>query len=788
MQRPPSVFPSVCPSVRPYTDNQEWDYTNGIVITDLADHFGIFSIIQLTTDRKKQQSITIRSFKEENINIFQTKLDAADFTQVMNFQSPDEAYNCFMKIYSNAFDTSFPIKTITPKQTLIKREPWFTPGLLTSSLNKNKLYHKKLKYPSENNINTYKNYCRIFNKTRRIAKRIYYENVFDTNKLNIKQTWSVLKNIINRHKKSNNLPTTFQLNDSKLTNTSEIANEFNNFFSNIGQRISDGVSHVHTHYSSYLKDRHTNNIYFTPIDEREIINTTLKFTPKLSQGHDNISTKILRDTIHLTAAPLSHIFNQSLLTGIVPIKMKVAKVVPIYKSGNTELFNNYRPISLLPAFSKLLEKLISKRLINFLDHFNILYKHQYGFRKNHATIHPILHLLKHIADHNDKPTKDITVGIFLDLSKAFDTICHSTLLRKLEHYGIRGICNDWFKSYLTGRQQYTEVHNTSSSLRNISCGVPQGSILGPILFLIYINDIQFCSELNLLSYADDTTVYASGTNLADIETVMNTELTKLDDWFRSNKLALNVSKSKYSIFSPSKMTHSNISINICNSVLEREHSTKFLGLNIDEQLTWKSHINKLKAKLSSSIYIINRIKNHLPHKALKDIYYTLIHSHLIYGNTAWGASSQIEHLFKIQKKAIRLINRKTFRAHTDPIFKRENVLKIHDLYKLHSALLIYDYKHNKLPISFTNFFMDRYSSNTVTRQINDISHSRPRTQFSARTPSHCIPTIWNALTPQMKQMINRNQLKRTITQSMISSYDSNVACDNPRCAECAPPN
>ena len=234
------------------------------------------------------------------------------------------------------------------------------------------------------------------------------------------------------------------------------------------------------------------------------------------------------------------------------------------------------------------------------------------------------------------------------------------MLRKLEHYGIRGICNDWFKSYLTGRQQYTEVHNTSSSLRNISCGVPQGSILGPILFLIYINDIQFCSELNLLSYADDTTVYASGTNLADIETVMNTELTKLDDWFRSNKLALNVSKSKYSIFSPSKMTHSNISINICNSVLEREHSTKFLGLNIDEQLTWKSHINKLKAKLSSSIYIINRIKNHLPHKALKDIYYTLIHSHLIYGNTAWGASSQIEHLFKIQKKAIRLINRKTF--------------------------------------------------------------------------------------------------------------------------------
>ena len=208
-----------------------------------------------------------------------------------------------------------------------------------------------------------------------------------------------------------------------------------------------------------------------------------------SEGFDNISMKIIKTTVHHVAMPLAHIFNQSFLTGTVPDNMKIAKIVPIFKSANKKMLNNYRPISILPAFSKLLEKLVCNRLVNFLETHDLLYKHQYGFRQNHTTAHPILQLLKDISNANDKNSKDVTLAVFLDLSKAFDTINHKILINKLEHYGIRGICKNWFANYLCNRTQYTDIDGFQSSRMLISTGVPQGSILGPVLFLVYINDI-----------------------------------------------------------------------------------------------------------------------------------------------------------------------------------------------------------------------------------------------------------------------------------------------------------
>ncbi len=240
----------------------------------------------------------------------------------------------------------------------------------------------------------------------------------------------------------------------------------------------------------------------------------------------------MKSSIDAICKPLAHIFNLSLTTGIVPTDMKLAKVTPVYKSGNKQQFTNYRPISILPSFSKLVEKIVAKKLIAFLENNNLLYEHQYGFRPKKSTIHPIIHLLNDIAIANDKPTKDVTLGLFIDLSKAFNTMSHHILLSKMYKLGIRGIANDWFRSYLSERQQYVQI----GKVRSINCGVPQGSILGPILFIIYINDLHTATNLNVLTFADDTTIYSSGNNANDLITHVKTEFHKIFEWCCANKL------------------------------------------------------------------------------------------------------------------------------------------------------------------------------------------------------------------------------------------------------------
>ena len=251
--------------------------------------------------------------------------------------------------------------------------------------------------------------------------------------------------------------------------------------------------------------------------------------------------------------------------------MKIAKIIPIFKSGDCKCLNNYRPISLLPVFSKLLEKIVHKRLMTFIQNNNILYKHQYGFQPKHATVHPLIQFVKSITDSNDLNTKDNTIGIFLDLSKAFDTVSHSILLKKLCFYGVRGVALDWFQSYLSDCSHYTDFDGCSSSVVEVNCGVPQASILGPLLSLIYVNDLPNCTSMNVLSYADDTTLFKSSPCINTLCVQINNELDKIYTWLKVNKLSLNISKSKYMIFGPRNphLRYQNITIKIQDMEIEQ---------------------------------------------------------------------------------------------------------------------------------------------------------------------------------------------------------------------------
>ena len=371
---------------------------------------------------------------------------------------------------------------------------------------------------------------------------------------------------------------------------------------------------------------------------------------------DNISSKLLKTIINDIAPILSHIFNRSLATGIVPSLLKIAKVTPIFKSGDNQTFSNYRPISILPSVSKILEKIMYVRLYDFIASNNILSPHQFGFRAKRSTHMAINDLYCNITNSLDN--KLHCLGIFLDLSKAFDTLNHDILLHKLNLYGIRGLANTWIRNYLSDRKQYVVYDHKMSDEGKIVCGVPQGSILGPLLFLIYINDLPLSSSnSHFIIFADDTNILFSHRDPDQLEKNINHELMNISNWFKLNKLSLNIDKTNFMIF---KNKHSNkpdlnFKIEIDDKNIEKVDVTKFLGILIDENLSWKSHTSHISKIVSKYNGIIRKIRPYLNQDSLHTLYNTLVLPYLSYCTLVWGDknNTNLESLFILQKKVIR---------------------------------------------------------------------------------------------------------------------------------------
>ena len=376
---------------------------------------------------------------------------------------------------------------------------------------------------------------------------------------------------------------------------------------------------------------------------------------------------------------------------LFPDILKVAKVIPLHKGGSTEELNNYRPISLLSIFDKIIEKIMHAKLYNFLEEHNILFKNQFGFKKKCNTAHSLIEITEKIKQSIDDGK--FGCGIFIDLKKAFDTVNHKILLLKLEHYGVRGTLLKWFESYLTDRKQYVFFNGVSSEVLGITCGVPQGSVLGPLLFLIYINDLPNISDkLQFFLFADDTNIYFDSENLALIERVVNEELKKLSLWLNVNRLALNVGKTNFVIFRANKPLDHNVTLIMNKKALEQKDHVKYLGVLVDEHLNWNYHTSHVAKKIGRGIGILAKLRHYLNPKMLKNIYYCLVYSHLSYGIQAWGsaANTYLKNILVLQKKAVRILSNKQYsqlhgQPHgplpaAEPLFKNLEILKLNDIY------------------------------------------------------------------------------------------------------------
>ena len=367
------------------------------------------------------------------------------------------------------------------------------------------------------------------------------------------------------------------------------------------------------------------------------LETELKnLNPKKSPGYDGFSVKVIRNVANEISEPLSHIFNLTFISGNIPDDLKKALITPVFKANENNEFKNYRPIYVLTGFSKLLEKVMHKRFIKFIEKSRILTQHQYGFGENRSTELAIIELTNRIAKAIDNV--EFTIGIFLGLSKAFDTINHKILIRKLEHHGIREVTQLWFQNYLTNRRQIVKYNQIRSKEMLMQTGVPQKSILGPILFLLYINDIENCSKLlSFVLFADDTNIFYSSNCLKTINEVIQTEINKVSEWLNVNKLSLNITKTKFILFrSSNKKPKYDVKITINDKNIERVKNTNFLGIIIDECLTWNEHIAQVAKKIIRGSGIIARIRHFVNRNAAKLIYYALAYPYLIYGNFVRG--------------------------------------------------------------------------------------------------------------------------------------------------------
>ena len=554
--------------------------------------------------------------------------------------------------------------------------------------------------------------------------------------------------------------TVFKHNNREITSNVEIANHFNSYYLNMAKNLQSKIPKQSIDPSSYLKCKNVSSLFLMPTDENEVckIITTLKNS---SPGHDGIDIKIIKHIKHAIITPLVHLCNQSFSQGKIPNELKIAKVIPIYKKGDKGNFANYRPISILPAFSKIFEKLAYNRIINFLDKHDILSDNQYGFRKGRSTDTAIHVLVEKFYENVEND--DIMIGLFIDFSRAFDTISHNLLLQKLYHYGFRGIALDWFTDYLYNRKQFVMYNNVKSNMGKIDYGVPQGSILGPLLFLLYINDIcNVSNKISCILFADDTNIFATGKNLTELTNMLNTELAKINQWIQCNRLSLNIEKTNYMIMADprNKVYHENCKITINGQNIIRVHNTKFLGVIIDESMSWKHHIEYICNKTSKCIGILLRARQVLYGHTLLMLYNALIKPHFIYCVTIWGNTynKYFHKIHLVQKKVIRIITRSEFYAHTAPLFRAKHIMTIYSLHDYFTGIFVYKSLNNDLPLSLCNIFF-RNTSERSSHNLRSVYHRKKSTQFSIKIVG---TKIWNNLSRECKQCVALKSFKKML--------------------------
>ena len=767
---------------------------SGIIDTEIAgncgytDHFPIFTILKSKLQMKKSnESIQKCYFTQKNHADRKQNLLKEDWSGILELNDANAIYDQMLAKYSKHYHENKTTRTFTKRSNRHSREPWMTSDILADIRRRDRLAKKKDRREDYRKLRN-----EIVSKIRR-AEKEYLKAQIESSIGNAKKHWKVLRDVTNKTNNKAETVSAFYYKGALVEDPQENAENMNEYQANIGRETNESVGPSNCSASSYLeqhKERNIHEMLFHDVSPSDIIEACKKFTPKTSCDATGIQQNIVLSDIGILAPVLAHLVNVSQSTGVFPEGGKIARLIPVYKNkGSKKEFGNYRPVSLLPVFSKIMERLIYNKVFEFLVRYQILFESQYGFRKGHNTTHAILDFIKTIEEAIEQ--NQYAIGIFCDLSKAFDTLNHEILLLKLDHYGIRGKANEWFRSYLKDRKQYAELNNCKSSCLTLTTGVPQGSILGPLLFLIYINDLPSAAKLKSVQFADDSNLLIKGDDLRILTQTLTKELESVCDFFKANQLKLNANKTKMVFFRKKSLpaNYSEMEVYLDGVKLALDDHAEFLGTTIDCTLSWEQHCTKVANKISQSNGMLSRVKHLLPASSLRLLYHSFIQPHIQYALPAWGGctAQNKKRIINIQKRAIRTITKSYHTAHTEPRMKELGLLKFEDLYNIQTSTLIHDCYYGLAPLNVENCITSAHNSNHSLRNQTNKSFDLhvPMRRSRAGSNSFIVngPQMWNQIPSEVRSISQKERFKKAIKRVTLRSYDEKITCTNPRCKD-----
>jgi len=713
-------------------------YSGQTINLHLADHLGQLISVASIKPEKRKNFVRKRAMKKDNISKFKTYLDTIDWNIIYNPElTAEEAYNVFHECLIKGLDTTCPIEI---KKATIQQHHHINSEALQRIKNQLDALHTIIVATKKYHLlEAYKNLKTKYNEEVDKEIRLINSKYIQEAENKMKATWDVIRRETGKNKTKQEIIT-------ELT-----ANDFNLYFTTIGKPLLEENGSKNA--KEYIHNTITNTIFISSITPEEVWKIIKNLKDKSCKDIYDLSSSLLKQINENICIPLCYLINKCFNEGTFPTLLKKARVIPIYKKGEANQCNNYRPISILPVVSKVFEIVLKTRLVNFLEKYQQMTPNQHGYRTNKSTITALAEVLQDILNAFDK--MEYAQVVFCDLSKAFDSVDHKILLQKIQSYGIRGKAHDILASYLQGREQAVQWNDTVSEWRLIDVGVPQGSVVGPILFLLYLNDVvDGVTSGSTCLFADDTTFLNTDKQIEVLRNKTSQTIEEATKWFSSNNLKMNTEKTQILTLFTTK-----------NNNLQSQN-IKFLGIQLSETLTWGNHITELRKKLNKSIYRLKVIKNNTTYEATKTTYHSDFHSIASYGILIWGASPEMEAIFILQKKAIRILEGAHWHDTCKPLFKKTKILTLPSVFILTSLMYVHQNQNN--------FPKNSHYHSYETRRGNDLAIQYHRVKKAQHSTNHLGIKLYNKLPSQIREL-NSKDFKKAIKNILTEGAYYSIA-------------